>query len=78
LYEKDPIGFYYVDSEKYPNFEKDFGNSKVIVYKAKRNKYQTYEGNDYKAFIDDVLSGNGRFERLQNGFDFESGAKEDL
>jgi hypothetical protein len=80
LYEKDPIGFHYVDSEKYPDFEKDFGNSKAIVYKLKRNKYQVYEGDDFKAFIDEVLSGNGRFSRLPNGLNFESEikAREDL
>jgi hypothetical protein len=37
-------------------------------------------GDDFKAFIDEVLSGNGRFSRLPNGLNFEADieTREDL
>lgn len=65
LYAQDPVGFYYVDSVQNPEFAEYFGSPHAVLYRYKKNKYATYSGDDYKAFIDDVLSGNGHFKRLK-------------
>ena len=65
LYAKDPVGFYFVDSAQHPEFAEYFGNPHAVLYRYKKKKYATYTGDDYKAFIDDVLSGNGHFKRLK-------------
>ena len=78
LYAKDPIGFYYVDGSKYPDFGLKFENSKAVLFKYKRNKFSIYNGEDFKSFIDNVLSGNGRFKRLMGELNFDSTLKEDL
>ena len=82
-FKKSPVIFTYVDKTENEEFQKNFGTQKqIIVYRPKRNRFTEYtsEGTDVesiKMFIDGILSGNGRFIKLDTFPSFEY-VKEDL
>ena len=70
LYTSDPISFYYVDVNTYPRFHETFESQKAIIYRSSSKKYAVYDKpgfsqNEIKSFVDNIISGNGRFKRLK-------------
>lgn len=65
LYQKDPISFYYVDSNTSSDFEKNFDGANVVLYRYQKLRYANYTKEEIsydsiRAFIDDILSGNSK------------------
>jgi len=82
-FERSPVIFTYVDKTENGEFFTNFGtHSQIIIYKPKRNRYAEYTNDKtdvetLKMFIDGILSGNGRFTRLDTYPSFEY-IKDDL
>lgn len=80
---KSPVIFTYVDKNENQEFFTNFGTQKqIIIYKPKRNRYAEYKNDktdveSIQMFIDGILSGNGRFTKLDTYPSFEY-LKEDL
>jgi len=76
-FSKSPIIFTYVDMNQNEEFYHHFGTKKqTIMYRPKRNRYAEFTGEKADAeslqiFIDGILSGNGRFTKLDSVPSFE-------
>ena len=72
LYASDPIIFGYVDIAQMADFVSQFGDSPAaVMYRPSNNKYSVYTGDGFgaekvRSFVDNVISGNGRFKRIQS------------
>ena len=63
---KDPIEFYWVNTDKYPDFADTFG-SRFVIYRAKRKKYVKVDCQDLGCIVDtcnSVISGSASFVKL--------------
>lgn len=82
-FSKSPVIFTYVDKTQNEEFYHNFSTKKqIIMFRPKRNRYAEYTNENTDAesislFIDGILSGNGRFTRLDSPPSFEY-KKDDL
>lgn len=74
---KSPVIFTYVNISENEEFYKSFITKKhIIMYRPKRNKYSEFNGEttdteSLKFFIDNTLTGNGKFTTLDSFPSFE-------
>lgn len=76
-FESAPIIFTYVDKTESEEFFKSFSTQKqIVMYRPKRNRYSEFTGEKMDKeslimFIDGIISGSGRFTKLDSYPSFE-------
>jgi hypothetical protein len=79
---QSPIVFTYVDKTQNQEFYRNFSTQKqIIMYRPKRKRYAEYtnektDSESIAMFIDGIMSGNGRFNKLDTVPTFEYRAED--
>ena len=84
IHKGDPINFFYVFTENI-NYSDTFQDLKdfpeLVILKTKRNKYVEYEGeleqDKIKSFIEMVVSGSGKLNKMKGGLSLHENAYAD-